>query len=665
MADALFFRLTETPNEDKGSALAAAVDAATRKDGDGELFAVDPRAFRQIPGSPFAYWTSEKAFSIFSKCPPAEGNPATIRLGLTTNNDFRFLRLFWEVKAASIRLDWIPFAKGGAFSCYYFDVHLLLDWEENGKRLRQFCIERGDSPSRNIRSEDHYFRPGLTWPRRTQKGLNLRAMPAGCIFADKGPAVFIKQDRMHELLALLGVMNASLFKTLVELQMAFGSYEVGVIQRTPVPVDFSALDITLVLEAHDLTREDDISDETTHAFRLPGLAWKTGSDLLVAGRRLEFESQARRAQLATIQNELDRAVFDLYWLDSAETNPPTATEVMLAVDEGKEEKGLKTPPDNLSVRVQNLIMWCVGVTFGRWDVRFALTPHLLSTLQGPFDPLPRCAPGALVGADGLPANQENIASDVWLSARENVVHVPETPLPNGEPTTISLNQYPIPIAWNNILVDDPTHPYDIVGRVRQVLTLLWGEQADVIEKEACEILGYKSLRDYFRDPRKGFFPFHIKRYSKSRRKAPIYWLLQSENRNYAIWLYYHRLDNTTYFTAARDYADTKVNLETTRLDELRQGQASLQGSALKRGEREIERQQKLVDEVITFRNKLDEIALRQLPPDHNDGVIISIAPLWELVPWKEAGKMWQELVSGKYEWSTMAKQMSQRGLVKE
>src|SRR5690606_6706491 len=139
-------------------------------------------------------------------------------------------------------------------------------------------------------------------------------------------------------------------------------------------------------------------------------------------------------------------------------------------------------------------------------------------------------------------------------------------------------------------------------RVRQVLALLWGERAGAIEKEACEILGYDSLRAYFRDPRKGFFAFHIKRYSKSRRKAPIYWLLQSANRHYAIWLYYHRLDENSYFVAARDYADAKVNLENGRLEDLRQDLAALSGSALKRREREIGRQQKLVEEVTTFRN---------------------------------------------------------------
>jgi hypothetical protein len=77
-----------------------------------------------------------------------------------------------------------------------------------------------------------------------------------------------------------------------------------------------------------------------------------------------------------------------------------------------------------------------------------------------------------------------------------------------------------------MLVDDPDHPDDIVRRVRDVLEVLWRDRAETIEREACEILGIKELRDYFRKPGKGgFWDDHVSRYSKSRRKAPIYWLL--------------------------------------------------------------------------------------------------------------------------------------------
>jgi len=326
-------------------------------------------------------------------------------------------------------------------------------------------------------------------------------------------------------------------------------------------------------------------------------------------------------------------------------------------------------------------MWCVGVAFGRWDVRFALDPTLLSALQGPFDPLPRCAPGALVGPDRLPpARAADIAPEAWLRARENVSHGDtegtEKSVENlGDLCASVANSYPLPIAWDGILVDDPTHPSDIVARVRGVLSLLWGDRAGAIEREACEILGIKGLRDYFRDARKGFFAFHIKRYSKSRRKAPIYWLLQSEKRNYGIWLYIHRLRPDALFVAGRDYADAKVALEQARLEELQVGldglpptggdkRGGLSGSARRRRERESERQQRLVAEVTEFRDRLDRVALSKLPPDLNDGVVISIAPLWELVPWKEAQRTWERLIAGEYPWSTMAQQVQKQGLVK-
>ena len=112
------------------------------------------------------------------------------------------------------------------------------------------------------------------------------------------------------------------------------------------------------------------------------------------------------------------------------------------------------------------------------------------------------------------------------------------------------------VRQDGIIPDDPDHSDDIVRRVREVLELIWKDRADAIEKEACEILGVKELRDYFRKPGKGgFWDDHVSRYSKSRRKAPIYWLLQSSKKNYGLWLYYHRLDKDILFKARQNYVE--------------------------------------------------------------------------------------------------------------
>lgn len=58
-----------------------------------------------------------------------------------------------------------------------------------------------------------------------------------------------------------------------------------------------------------------------------------------------------------------------------------------------------------------------------------------------------------------------------------------------------------------------------------------------------------------------------------------------------------------------------------------------------------------------FHDKLRRVAQVNLTPELNDGVILNITPLHQLVPWKEAAKMWDELQAGKYEWSSIGRQL--------
>ena len=135
---------------------------------------------------------------------------------------------------------------------------------------------------------------------------------------------------------------------------------------------------------------------------------------------------------------------------------------------------------------------------------------------------------------------------------------------------------------------------------------------------------------------------HISRYSKSRRKAPIYWLLQSSKKSYALWLYYHRFDKDLLFKALVNYVEPKIKRETNRLDEMRrrkkQAAGRIKREAKKHG-KDIERQEDLISELRDFEDKLRRAADLHLEPDLNDGVVLNIAPLHELVPWKEAGEL--------------------------
>jgi hypothetical protein len=197
---------------------------------------------------------------------------------------------------------------------------------------------------------------------------------------------------------------------------------------------------------------------------------------------------------------------------------------------------------------------------------------------------------------------------------------------------------------------------DIELRVREVIGIIWsgeegGATAESIEHEVCEILGLKSLRAYFRKP-SGFFAEHLKRYSKSRRQAPIYWQLSAGNGNYSALLYYHRFTQDTLYRLLGDFVEIRIQ-EAEREQFKFESQGGLSGDAAGL----LHEVQALLQDLRLFKSELELVA-PLWNPSLNDGVIINHAILWRITPYtpwqKKCKECWDKLVKGDYDWAHLA-----------
>ena len=644
MKQVTFFRLLQA--EDKSSALRT--DIANLRSGrcNSDVFFANITAIKSVPGCPFAYWISAKIRKQYLTCKPLDPTHGQAVRGITTCDDFRFIRLFWEVNPSELgrSRNWAPLAKGGDFSPFHSDIATVVYWKNEGHELRTLVDEHGREKAR-FRGEKNFYRVGLTYPNRNTKGFNTRILPADCVISHVGQSIFPNDPK--DLYSLLAITNSRAFEFFLRIITSHRHWEVGVIQKTPIPDLSTAGKEGIAIQARrylEVVRSFDLADETTHLFVYPEILQTQAESLAERIQKCVQQAIDSNNTMKTYQRQIDETVFSAYEFNdydreivSAEFQATSGT-IASSEDhpEFNEEFGAASFLSHAN-HVSALISYSVGLINGRWDVRFVTKEAAFPELPDPISPFSPFQLGALQEPDGLPAT--------------------ETP-----------ESYPLRIDWDGILVDDPKHQDDIVRQVRAVLELIWKNRAESIEKEACDILGIKTLRDFFRKPVKGgFWDDHVKRYSKSRRKAPIYWLLQSSKKNYALWLYYHRLDKDMLFKALLNYVEPKIQREENRLGELRSQKSSAgdSGKEAKKLDRGMEKQEDLLSELRDFEEKLRKVADLHLVPDLNDGVVLNIAPLHELVPWKEAKKYWDHLMDGKYEWSSIGKQLREKGLVQD
>ncbi|NTT88405.1 type II restriction endonuclease subunit M [Tabrizicola sp. SY72] len=552
-------------------------------------FEVAPEEFSAIPGSPFPYWSSENLRGSFHLLPAFELESRCARVGLQTSDDFRFVRAFWEIDSTSQTKTWFPFVRGGGASKFQGVLSLFVNWKHDGEQLKSWATI--------VNNGKHWSRNIRSPDFYKRPGITwpLRAAELSPYPMPSGSLFSVRSavafEETENLLPLLGLMASKPFDYLYKLLLGrFGHPEFGIGALQKVPVP-----------THISPRLGALARSAWSFKRVLKTTSETTHAFLLPdalrARLGDYDPPSIEAELVRIQAEIDDIAFGLYGFSDADRAAALGSSGAVDEDDGDEDADDTEDDDGGEAvdQTDGLLSWAAGVAFGRFDWRLATGEREAPPEPDPFDPLPAKSPGML---------------------------------PDGaEPFH----------AHSGILVDDQGHPHDLARLIEEVLARV---DAPV-------------PADVRRWLQRDFFPLHLKQYSKSRRKAPIYWPLSTTSGSYTLWFYYPSLTSQTLYSAVNDFVEPKLKQVSRDATTLRD-----KGAARSRDdEKAFEALQALELELIELRDTLLLIA-PTYRPNHDDGVQITAAPLWQLFrhkPWQKILKdTWAKLEKGDYDWAHLA-----------
>ncbi|MBK9165936.1 MAG: BREX-1 system adenine-specific DNA-methyltransferase PglX [Bryobacterales bacterium] len=408
-------------------------------------YCVPREMFLHLPEYKLLYSSPSAIANLLKHSSPVfEPEIGTAREGMRTFDNFRFLRLRWEVDPTAISPGsiWEPMSKGGDYALYYADIHLLVKWNRDGAELAEENRRVNGQVAQSRQASAYYRRPGATYSIRSAKGFSARALPAGCIFGHVGPAILSESEISPEY--LVGWLNSRLIVYLVHLQACFGKFNTGVIKQMPwrVPENADLLGAK-TKGAIESLRLVSAHDEVASCFVSPPLGESLQAALDQLVKRIADAEAERNASAASWDEAIDKC----YGVNSSNLELETEYDDDTEAEERNEDDGV---PVGLADLAHRTISYAVGVAFGRWDCAAALTDVGWMSLPDPFASLPACPPGMLKDSNGLPAVESPI-------------------------------EYPVDICWDGVFCDDADNSDDIVHRVGNVFEVIWKDGADQVE----------------------------------------------------------------------------------------------------------------------------------------------------------------------------------------
>lgn len=543
---------------------------------------VDCKDFSKLPSSPIAYWTTAALREAMHDSKPVTDFAVT-KQGLKTGKNALFLRRWHEVSTDTLgigftsRLDaaesgkrWFLCSKGGAFRKWYGNNEYVVDWEDDGARIRSFVDADGDLLSRP-QNMDYYFRAGMTWSTLTIGSFSMRWSPSGSLFESKGSMCFPNDPEMgHYLLAFF---NTKLVNSFLRATAPTLDYGEGPVSRLPLRVQNTQRVKQLAIDAIDIAKADWDAYEFSNDFvRNPLFDPNDRARTLASawdGWNVEKQSQFER--LLTIERENNRHFISLFGLD-AEIDPEVDEDQITLLRADREKDA------------ERLVSYAIGCMMGRFSLD---------------------VPGLVFAKSGTVPLEVDTYS---------------TFEPDGDGI--------IPVT-DVLWFDD-----DATLRLRAFVAAAWGADAlDENMAWIADGLGRKgsespdeTIRRYLTD---SFFKDHLQVY----KRRPIYWMFSSGRQGaFQALVYMHRYTAGTLSRMRSEYIAPLGSKIVSRMEMLEaDSDRATTAAARSKISKQLESLRKKQTELHAYDEKLRQYADRHIEIDLNDGVKSNYSLFGDLV----------------------------------
>lgn len=482
-----FVKLTEYPN-------AKLKEEKYLEFNQGNIYYCKQNGFHSIPGSPIAYWASDRVREVFAKASPFS-LLADVKSGILTGNDDIFVKKWYEVKNIDVFTcsksyyemkdeckTWLRVTGGGEGKKWFGSIINVVNFKNDA-----FAIKNLDGNNYRLRNPEYYFKEGINWKLIASATNTFRISPADVCFGNSVRTAFSDKNHYY-----LGLFNSKISDRIITCINPTINLNNENIEDFPIILNENKQQqIDSIVEQNiQISKDDWDSFETSWDFEQhPLLRFKENGKVEDSFSKWKEYKQEQFNKLKANEEELNRLFIEIYGLQDEMTPEVDDKDITVALADELRD-------------IKSLLSYAVGCMFGR----YSLDEKGLIYAGGEFD---KSRYQTLeVDEDGILP----ILSDTWF--------------------------------------DD-----DIIEEFKRFLKKAFGELyfnenmqyiADVLGRKGSESAEDR-IRTYFL---KDFYKDHLQIY----KKRPIYWMFTSgKEKAFNALIYLHRYDKTTLSRIRKDY----------------------------------------------------------------------------------------------------------------